>query len=339
MPAEWRIPLEDVAFLRQIGAGSNGTCYEARWRRLVHCVRQGVGRAGEPRGVGERRCPTCQNCATPNVIQLLGVIATRPTYCLVLEYCPGGDRAREPAGPTNAPPPPPRPASPVCACVCVRVLSASASCYEFLRGATGTPRRSRRRPDHAEATPPPPPPPAARYSLGCPPAGRHRPGSSCACRVASPPVWPTSTREVFSTRDLKSSNVLLDGAGVAKLIDFGTATRGGGTNSPSQGALTAEAGTFRWMAPEVINHEVYSRPADGSSPSPWCARCSGPWFYNPRPHACAPVSTPTSTCMRPCVYTHAIPPRAASTCMPSRAAASTCMPPRACTHTLRWSMN
>lgn len=62
-------------------------------------------------------------------------------------------------------------------------------------------------------------------------------------------------------RDLKGSNVLLDHAGTAKLTDFGCSaavpddTQGGGW-------LTAETGTYRWMAPEVICHERYSKGAD-----------------------------------------------------------------------------
>ena len=62
--------------------------------------------------------------------------------------------------------------------------------------------------------------------------------------------------------DLKSANILLDAVGQPKLTDFGTATVGL-TNQPQRrGALTAETGTYRWMAPEVILHETYSRPAD-----------------------------------------------------------------------------
>ena len=69
-------------------------------------------------------------------------------------------------------------------------------------------------------------------------------------------------------RDLKSSNVLVDGGGAVKLTDFGAATeapREGGTSSlemPDAREMTAETGTLRWMAPEVARHERYRKSAD-----------------------------------------------------------------------------
>jgi len=60
-------------------------------------------------------------------------------------------------------------------------------------------------------------------------------------------------------RDLKSSNVLIDAYGTAKISDFGLSCVLEAGNSSD---LTAETGTYRWMAPEVIRHEPYSYKAD-----------------------------------------------------------------------------
>lgn len=74
-------------------------------------------------------------------------------------------------------------------------------------------------------------------------------------------------------RDIKPANVLLSGELVkgkfsAKLTDFGVAKfstfQSIETNRPAiyDTELTAETGTYRYMAPEVIRHEKYSFEAD-----------------------------------------------------------------------------
>ncbi|PIM97891.1 Dual-specificity kinase [Handroanthus impetiginosus] len=58
-------------------------------------------------------------------------------------------------------------------------------------------------------------------------------------------------------RDLKAANLLMDENEVVKVGDFGVARVKAQT-----GVMTAETGTYRWMAPEVIEHKPYDHKAD-----------------------------------------------------------------------------
>ena len=59
-------------------------------------------------------------------------------------------------------------------------------------------------------------------------------------------------------RDVKAANILITEAGVCKLTDFGVSRQ-----FKSDSSITcSKVGTPYWMAPEVINADVYSFPAD-----------------------------------------------------------------------------
>ena len=58
-------------------------------------------------------------------------------------------------------------------------------------------------------------------------------------------------------RDVKTANLLMDENDVVKIADFGVARV-----MANDGVMTAETGTYRWMAPEVIAHQVYNHKCD-----------------------------------------------------------------------------
>nr|CAB3502513.1 unnamed protein product [Digitaria exilis] len=80
-------------------------------------------------------------------------------------------------------------------------------------------------------------------------------GSSQECR---PIYWcmHETSYFVYSYRDLKTANLLMDDQ-VVKVADFGVARV-----KDQSGVMTAETGTYRWMAPEVIEHLPYDHSAD-----------------------------------------------------------------------------
>nr|CAB3454279.1 unnamed protein product [Digitaria exilis] len=80
-------------------------------------------------------------------------------------------------------------------------------------------------------------------------------GSSQECRPIYWCVHETSYF-VYSYRDLKTANLLMDDQ-VVKVADFGVARV-----KDQSGVMTAETGTYRWMAPEVIEHLPYDHSAD-----------------------------------------------------------------------------
>jgi serine/threonine protein kinase len=80
---------------------------------------------------------------------------------------------------------------------------------------------------------------------------------SMAIDIAEALAYMHSLNPKIIHRDLKSRNVLLNSAMVAKLSDFGLSR-----NRTYEETLTAGVGTVRWTAPEVMLGENYSEQAD-----------------------------------------------------------------------------
>jgi hypothetical protein len=66
-------------------------------------------------------------------------------------------------------------------------------------------------------------------------------------------------RNQIMHRDVKPENLMLDKLGRVKVVDFGLSVYLG---EKKKNEPTAETGTYRYMAPEVMLHQAYSFPAD-----------------------------------------------------------------------------
>ncbi|GAX13150.1 mitogen-activated protein kinase kinase kinase 9 [Fistulifera solaris] len=89
---EWEINLYEVHFKKRIGQGAAGTTYLARWSGLDVAVK--VASITEMGLDGWRKeVQALQKLHHPNIIRLLGSVyhPSPLTFCLVLEYCDGGD--------------------------------------------------------------------------------------------------------------------------------------------------------------------------------------------------------------------------------------------------------
>jgi len=107
-------------------------------------------------------------------------------------------------------------------------------------------------------------------------AMEHVPGETLAERIARGPMPPEEAIEVirmaalglaeahthgFTHRDVKPSNLMVDGHGQVKVVDFGLVTRGAGPTGGAPDATTA-VGTPLYMAPEQARGEAVDLRAD-----------------------------------------------------------------------------
>lgn len=195
---DWEISLYDVEFQKRIGRGAAGTTYLGKW-----CGQQVAIKVAAINNIGlegwSNELKSLKKLHHCNIIHFLGAIYNPSplTYCLVLEYCNGGDL----------------------------------DTYLHGNGGSSTP------PNFFETV---------------------------AKGVASGLLY--LHKKNIMHRDIKPGNVLLSGDlkgnFTAKLTDFGLSAMLQNTSVNNGGDLTAETGTYRYMAPEVIKHEKYQYPAD-----------------------------------------------------------------------------
>ena len=222
----------------------------------------------------------------PNIVRYIGYVSSPPTFGLVLEFCEQGDLSAALTRPT-----PPG--------FALHIARGLVSAIGYLH-AGGIMRKQDRRHHPApwsralgprpcwpqpttvdacspQAQPPGAAPLSATATAGIPNAlrlGRSHAlyMRSSTCTVHALLIHMYCTLFPLADRDIKSPNVLMacdapsaldDRDGLPrlptpKLTDFGVATE-----LPESGVdSTAETGTYRWMAPEVVKHEHYSSNAD-----------------------------------------------------------------------------
>jgi len=89
-PEEWKISLDDLLLHRRIGSGAMGATYLAKWEGVAVAVKVAcAGNSGMHSWRSEVAALT--RLRHPNIVRCLGATAAPPTFCLVLEYCDGGD--------------------------------------------------------------------------------------------------------------------------------------------------------------------------------------------------------------------------------------------------------
>jgi mitogen-activated protein kinase kinase kinase 11 len=102
-PSEWDINLYEIHFQKRIGRGTAGTTYLAKWSGQLVAVK--VAAITEMGMEGwKTEVKSLRKLHHPNIIRLLGSVYNENplTYCLVLEYCSGGDLTLAMGKPTHS---------------------------------------------------------------------------------------------------------------------------------------------------------------------------------------------------------------------------------------------
>ena len=102
VPSEWDIGLYEIHFHKRIGRGTAGTTYLAKWSGQEVAVK--VAAVTEMGLDGwKTEVKSLRKLHHPNIIRLLGSVYNESplTYCLVLEYCSGGDLQEAMKKPTH----------------------------------------------------------------------------------------------------------------------------------------------------------------------------------------------------------------------------------------------
>lgn len=243
--SRWKVSLDRLLFERRVGAGAAGTTYRAELDGFTTVCVKVAGGGGAERASWRTEVELLTRIRHPNIVRCLGVVIEPPTIGLVLEFISGLDlthflRNPTPAGFTLT--------------VSHGVAKGMAHLHHLgvlhrdLKG--GNVMVGYDENAVYGASPLPNADTLARTG-GVTEAGT---GGVAGGRHADSATDRLAAAHSTSRSEIQESPMLV------KIIDLGLAAPA--PDDSAGGWLTAETGTYRWMAPEVILNQRYSRPAD-----------------------------------------------------------------------------
>ncbi|MEW5301642.1 MAG: hypothetical protein WDW36_004490 [Sanguina aurantia] len=241
----WLVNKSEVTCGVVLGRGAFGTTYLGTWRGgsvAVKVVR--VSQAAELANF-VREVQSMSLLKHPHIVTFLGAVICAPLdFWLLTEYMPGGTLA------------------------------------SWLHPKSSSAQQAAAAAAHRSALSQHPPPGFAREREGSGPhgagskswesdSGRKRAAAAhlrpylerltMALEVASGLLALESCSPPIIHRDVKPSNVLIDGGGHARVADFGLSRQ---FLAREVAEFTGETGTYLYMAPEMMRHEVYDTKVD-----------------------------------------------------------------------------